>query len=120
MPEWRGNRLIDPIWEKKIMSGTTSPNDQQQQALGQFVAMQLPQILFNSFTNGFSGTEITSVLSFGPRPVVTMVMAPSTAKSYALALLDSIRQFEEATGLPVPTIQELSERMVAYQSSHTA
>src|ERR1700748_2402741 len=98
------------------MSGTTSPNEQQQ-ALGQFVTMQLPQFLFNSFTNGFSGTEITSLLSFGPRPVVTMVMAPSTAKSYALALLDTIRQFEEATGLAVPTVQELSERMVAYQAS---
>lgn len=102
------------------MSGTTSPNEQQQQAFAQFVATQLPQLIFNSFANGFSGTEITSVLSFGPRPFVTMVMAPSTARSYALALLDTIRQFEEATGLPVPTTQELSERMAAYQASHVA
>jgi hypothetical protein len=101
------------------MSGTTSPNEQQQ-ASTHFSAMQVPQFLFNAFANGFSGTEITSVLSFGQRPFVTMVMAPSTAKSYALALLDTLRQFEEATGLPVPTVQELSERMTAYQSSHAA
>lgn len=101
------------------MSGIESPMEQQQAVANAFAAMQMPQLVFNSFTNGFSPSEITSLISFGPRPLVTLIMAPAVAKSFALALLETVEKYEEATGSAVPTLQELAERFVAYQAKQT-
>jgi len=98
------------------MSGTSNPNEQQQAMA--FAVMQSPQIVFNAFANGLSASEITSLLSFGPRPLVTLIMAPSVAKTFALSLLESVEKYEQATGSQVPTIQELSDRLTAYQLAH--
>lgn len=98
------------------MSGARSPNDQQQAMMQSIAAMQLPQIVFNAFANSLSPSEITSLLSFGPRPLLTLIMAPSVAKAYALALLDTVEKYEQATGEVVPTLQELGDRFAAYQA----
>lgn len=97
------------------MSGTGNQNEQQQAVAQAFAAMQLPQLVFNSFANGISASEITSSLSYGPRPLVTLIMAPSVAKSFANALLEMVQTYEHATGLQVLTVQELADRLAAYQ-----
>jgi hypothetical protein len=91
----------------------SGPANEQQQQLMQIGALQLPHFVFNSFANGFTPTEINAVLAYGPRPLLTLIMAPTIAKSFALALLQSVEQYETASGLPVPTLQELTDRMAA-------
>jgi len=96
------------------MSGTGTTTEQQQAALMQtMAALNLPQVIPNSYQNGFSPTEITSVLSFGPRAILTLIMSPSVAKSFAMALLETVQQYDDATGLTTLTIQELSARVSA-------
>jgi Tfp pilus assembly protein FimT len=102
------------VWEDWMMPVTTVSNNQQQDAIAQAL-VALPQVIFNSFFNGFSGTEITSILSFGPRALITLSMAPSVAKSFGAALLETVDQYEKSTGVSVPTLQELQERMSAQQ-----
>jgi hypothetical protein len=94
------------------MSGASNQSEQQQQQAN-LALMQLPQLVFNSFATGMTPTEITALLSYG-RPLLTLIMSPPVAKSFALGLLDSIRQYEQATGLEVPTFQELNDRMLAH------
>lgn len=105
------------IWDERKMSGIGSPNEQQQAMAQAIAAMQLPQLVLNSFANSFSPSEITSLLSFGPRPLLTLIMAPAVAKSFAMALLDTVQKYEAASGVTVLTMQELGDRLAAYQAS---
>ncbi len=91
---------------------------QLQQVQQAFALAQLPTFFFNGFNNSFSATEITSVLSFGPKPILLLAMTPSVAKTFALAVLESIEQYETASGVSVPTLQELTERIAVYQAEN--
>jgi hypothetical protein len=91
------------------------PVSEQQQQLAQAVAnLRLPQLVFNSFINSYSASEVTSVISFGPHVLATLIMPPVVAKSFAQALLNVVQDYESATGSVVGTIPELNERMAKF------
>jgi hypothetical protein len=94
------------------MSGVENHNEAQQAAMQAF-ALRLPQVVFNSFANAFSPSEITSTVSFGAQPLVQLIMAPVVAKSFALELLNTVEQYEQASGTEVLTIQEVTARITA-------
>jgi hypothetical protein len=79
-----------------------------------FSTIPLPQLFFNGFGHNHSASEITSLLSFGPRPLLQLVMPPVVAKSFALSLLETVHRYEAATGTTVGTIASLNERIAAY------
>jgi hypothetical protein len=72
--------------------------------------LQVPQVIFNGSTNTVSNTEIVSVLSFSDRPLIALIMNPITARTYAEELLDRVREYEQKTGLNVPTLKELEKK----------
>lgn len=96
------------------MSDRESPTDEQRAMASTVTALHLPQLVFNSFANDFSASEVTSTISFGPRLLATLIMPPVVAKTFALALLDAVSQYEAATGVTVSTIDEISQRMSAH------
>lgn len=100
------------------MSGFEEPlSPEQQQAMAQAMGnVPLPQVFFNGFGLNHSATEITSVLTFGARPLVMLVMAPVVAKSLALTLLETVNRYEAATGTEVRTIADLNERIAAHSA----
>lgn len=80
--------------------------------------LPIPQIVFNGFGHGLTASEITSVLSFGPRALAMLVMPPVVAKTFAMSLLEIVGQYEAATGAAIGTIPELNERITAYNAEH--
>lgn len=98
------------------MSGEVSP---QQRAMMEALAHPAaPLVLVNGFANTHSATEITSVVSFGSRPAVVLVMPLAVAKSFAASLLETVEHYEGATGTTVLTIAELTERITQYAAEH--
>jgi hypothetical protein len=73
--------------------------------------LPIQQFVFNAFSTAYSPSELTSVISFGPRPLATLIMPPIIAKSFALAILECVEQYEKATGTKVHTVEELNERI---------
>jgi hypothetical protein len=103
------------------MSGVGPQTEQQQRELAQQQLVQamsgaLPQLVFNGFAHNFSASEITSILSFGPRPLALLIMPPVVAKSFAQSLLEIVNRYEAATGRPVGTIEELGPRIAKFVS----
>lgn len=103
------------------MSGVGSQSEQQQRDMvATLSSAPVPQVAFNSFLNTMTASEITSLILFGPRPALTLIMSLPVAKSYAMALLDIVGQYEKATGTTVGTIAELSDRIGAYMAQEPA
>jgi hypothetical protein len=90
----------------------------QQRTMAQAFNMPLPQVVFNGYAHNHSASEFTSILSFGPRAVISLVMPPSVAKSFAQSLLEMVGHYEAATGTTVNTIAELNERIAAYETQN--
>jgi hypothetical protein len=84
------------------------------------INMPITQVVFNGFANNHSASEFTSILSFGPRPLISLVMPPAIAKSFALSLLEMVDHYEKSTGTSVHTVAELDERIAAYDASQLA
>jgi hypothetical protein len=103
------------------MSGAHQITEQEQQTIAQaFGSLPLPQVVFNGFAHNLTASEIASVVSFGPRPLLMLVMPPVVAKSFALSLLEMVERYEAATGTAVGTIAELAARLAAYQAEQKA
>lgn len=93
-------------------TGANEPNTERDIAVyNQLASLPLPQLVFNSVTNNVSATEITSIISFGQRPLAMLIMSPVMAKTYAQLLLQMVTQYETDTGQPVQTIQEINSRI---------
>src|SRR6185312_6839230 len=100
------------------MSGASIPSEQQQQAMAQpFTNLPIPVVVFNGFAHNHSASEVTSIVSLGARPVLALVMPPVVAKSFAVSLLEIVERYEAATGSTVYTIDELNERISAYNAT---
>ena len=69
--------------------------------------LPIPHFYANGFINNLSATEVTSVLQFGPRPLLMLSMSVTLAKTYALALQEIVSKYEEAVGHRVPLMQDV-------------
>jgi hypothetical protein len=98
------------------MSGSGLSPEHQRAMMQALATTPMPLVFFNGFANTFSASEITSIVSFGPRPAVGLVMPPSVAKSFAIALLDTVAQYEAATETKVETVTEVWHRVEAYNA----
>ena len=81
--------------------------------------VQVPQIVFNGFAVAHSASEINGLLSFGERPVVSLAIPLSVAKSFAQALMNSIEHYERSTGTAVKSIEELEASISQFEASQT-
>jgi hypothetical protein len=85
--------------------------------MAQQLQMPLPTIVFNGFSHTHTASEVSGLLTFGDRPIATLVMAPVIAKSFALSLLETVQHYERSTGTVVSTLDELSERMAKFTAN---
>ena len=96
------------------MSGTS---DEAQTAaalyVNQITASSVPQLSFNTVTTTMTATEISAVLGFGQRPLVLLIMSPTMAKTFGQALLDHVSRYEQVTGHPVQTVNEINAKLNA-------
>jgi hypothetical protein len=99
------------------MSGVPPLDEGQMSIYNTWAQMPLPQLAFNSFANNTSATEIISILAFGARPMGMLIMAPSVAKTFALALLEMVETYEKLSGIKVDTLSEITERMAANRAT---
>lgn len=83
---------------------------QASEMFAQLAALPIPQFVFNGFTNNMTPGDISSVLGFGPRPLAILTMSPVMAKTYAIALLALVSEYEKESGQPVMTVQQFNER----------
>jgi hypothetical protein len=79
--------------------------------------MPLPQIVFNGFLTSHTASEVTTAVSFSDRPIVMLIMSPSVAKSFAMSILSAVDHYEKSAGLTVDTIEDIQNRMVAYNEA---
>lgn len=102
------------------MSDVIKTNEQMQHLafLQGLANAQLPQIVFNSYSHNHTASEFTSVLSFGSRPLLTLIMAPVVAKTFAISLLKMVEQYEAGTGVEVETIDVLTARITSFSETH--
>jgi hypothetical protein len=83
-----------------------------------FPFQTIQQIMFNEYRFNFTASEITAIVSFGARPLMEFVMPPVIAKSFAQALLQTVEQYEAATGTSVLTKEDLKIRIDNYSNDH--
>jgi hypothetical protein len=101
------------------MSGIPPTADQQQRDLIQAALnAAVPVIAFNGFAHQHTAVDFMSVLTIGPRPVMSLMMSPVVAKSFATALLEAISNYEAAAGVKIETITDLNTRLTAYAAAH--
>lgn len=79
----------------------------QQATFNQLAAVPLPQVVFNAFAHNVTQSEITIIVSFGPRPLAMLTMAPTMAKTLGEALLAMVAEYQTATGQSVKSIQDM-------------
>ncbi len=88
-----------------------SQSDQPPLAFMNAVAsMPLPMFSFNAYAISFSTSDFTAALYCNNRPVSFLFMPPSVAKSFALALMSAVKDYEKASNISVQTIEELVEQ----------
>ncbi len=87
--------------------------DQSGELFAQLSSLPLPQITFNSVVNNVTLSEVSSILSFGSRPLAMLIMSPVMAKTFAEALLSLVSLYEQNTGQPVLSITQMNERHAA-------
>jgi len=67
----------------------------------------VPQIYFNGFINVLGIADVLVTLERNGRPVATLNMSYTTAKTLALSLAQVVAQLEEATGRDMLTTEEV-------------
>lgn len=84
--------------------------DQSTELFARLSSLPMPQITFNAVVNNVSYSEISSILSFGSRPLAMLIMSPVMAKTFAEALLLLVSAYEQNTGQNVLSITQIMER----------
>lgn len=93
---------------------STTGQAQVPQFVGQF-QMQIPQIVANGATNSITDTEVVSFLTFMDRPLVSLIMSPIFAKTYALLLLSLVEKYEGETGIKVPSKDDIEKHRAIFK-----
>ncbi len=73
----------------------------------QAMTFGIPQYYANGFQNIGSVGDVTTVFLWNDRPVTSITMSLTAAKTFATSLLDMIRDFERESKSEVKTFQEL-------------
>lgn len=84
--------------------------DQSNELFAQLSSLPLPQITFNAVVNNVTLSEISSILSFGSRPLAMLIMSPVMAKTFAESLLSLVSLYEQSVGQPVLSMSQINER----------
>jgi hypothetical protein len=91
------------------MSGTLLDRDriQAQTYVEQATNLPLNHLAFNTAVSAATPTEILSVVSISHRPLALFIMSPVTAKTFALSLLERVKEYEAMAGAEVKTTYEM-------------
>jgi hypothetical protein len=84
--------------------------DEEKSAFERLSTIPLNTIVFNGIVSSVSLTEITSIVTFGQRPVAMLVMAPAMAKALGNELLELAKRYEGLVGQPVPNIVDIIKK----------
>ncbi len=68
------------------------------------------KLYVNGLTLGISLSDVFMIVNSGPVPVAVIQMSLTTAKTMMVSLVETIRNFEEQTGQPLLTMQDINER----------
>jgi hypothetical protein len=94
------------------MSDTLSDTDRPnvKAFMAQVSNLPVPQVLPNNVLTITTVSDIQSCLMFGTRPLAVLVLNPSVAKTFALSLLDRVREYESLLGHEIRSLDELRPR----------
>lgn len=81
--------------------------------VGVAARLDIPKLYANGFGTGFSATEIVVVPTLNNVPLASLALPPSVAKSLAATLLIQVARYEQVSGAPVPSVEELVKRFEA-------
>ncbi|MCS3517067.1 hypothetical protein [Bradyrhizobium elkanii] len=73
----------------------------------------VPQLYCNAFTCGISTGDIVVALELNGKPIGTLNMSYTVAKTLGVSLCDLLKQFEVATNRTMLTTREVDEAMKA-------
>lgn len=84
-----------------------------EQRLQNAMEAAVPEIYFNGFVNSLGTGDIVSVLERNGKPVATLNMSYTTAKTLATSLGAVIAKLEEATGREMLTTHDVGRLMAS-------
>lgn len=89
-----------------IRQGANEPTEELQRIVEAAFA-ESTTLYMNGFVNGLGLTDAYVVLQTNGRSVAVVNMSLSVAKTLGQNLLAMIERFEQQTGQPIPTLDEL-------------
>jgi hypothetical protein len=72
----------------------------------------VPKIYFNSFANQFGLGDLSIVLQRDDEPIILLTCSFNTAKSLVTMLSELLKKFEDTTGQPVLTGNEIGKKVM--------
>jgi hypothetical protein len=78
--------------------------------IAQIGTLPVPQLIPNGVVTITTHSEIQGCLTFGSRPLALLVMNPSFAKTFAMTLLERVRDYEKIIGHEVSSLEELRSK----------
>lgn len=99
--------------ESAAQSAMIAPEQALQLALAN---PMLPKIYANQYSGFVGAVDLTVLLGRNNSPAAVLQFSWVFAKGFGQALIDAVAQYEQATGVTLPTLGEL-ETMIAASST---